>query len=118
MSDNPLETTPETEAHIKERARHLWEADGSPAGREDEYHERADELVRMEMAGNPGQLPNPVNSGNPIPGGIGEEAASQANSGEIPGRLTDQGDVRQPPMTRDQLRHDAADEEPDRGDAP
>lgn len=118
MSDNPLETTPETEARIQERARRLWEADGSPMGRQDEYRERADELVRMEMAGTPGQLPNPVNSDNPLPGVVIEEASIQANYGEIPGRLTDQGDVRQTPMTRDQLRHDAEEEQPDRGDAP
>lgn len=118
MSDNPLETTPETEARIKERARSLWEADGSPAGREDEYRERADELVRMEMAGTPGQLPNPLTLDEPIPGVVVEEAAIQANYGEIPGHLTDQGDVRQTPMTRDQLRHEAEEEEPDRGDTP
>ena len=46
MSDNPLETTPEREAQVKARARQLWEADGRPPGREDDYTERADELIR------------------------------------------------------------------------
>lgn len=117
MSDNPLETTPELDARIQERARHLWEADGSPKGREDEYRERADELVRMEMAGNPGQLPNPETLDEPIPGVVVEEAAIQENYGEIPGRMTDQGDWRQTPMTRDELRH-ADEQQPDHGATP
>ena len=34
MSDNPLQPNPEREARIRERAYHLWEADGRPHGRE------------------------------------------------------------------------------------
>ena len=48
MSDNPLESNPERDARIRERAYHLWEADGRPHGREKEYWERAEDLIGME----------------------------------------------------------------------
>ena len=107
MSDNPLESTPEREAAVQARARSLWEADGSPAGPMDNYTERADELVRMEMAGTPGQLPNPMTRNDPMPGVTVEEASIQENLGEFPGgsSVADQGEWRETPMTRDELRH-------------
>lgn len=117
MSDNPLETSPELEGRIAARAQALWEAEGSPAGRLDEYRERADELVRMEMSGNPAQLPNPMTQDEPMPGVVVEEAAIQENYGDVPGRMTDQGDWRQTPMTREELRH-PEDRQPDHGDTP
>lgn len=40
MSDNPLEPNPQREARIRRRAQLLWEADGRPRGREQEYLER------------------------------------------------------------------------------
>ena len=116
MSDNPLETNPEREAEIEARANALWEAAGSPEGSIDEYRERADELVRMEMAGNSGQ--KPVDSG-PIPGVIVEEASIQENLGELPGArgMADQGEWRETPMTREKLR-EGGEEQPRRGDSP
>ena len=117
MSDNPLETTPRMQAVIDDRARALWEDDGSPEGRLDEYKERAEELVQMERAGPVGQLPNPMNEDNPMPGVIVEEASIQENLGEIPGRMTDRGDWRQTPMTREELRHED-ERQPDHGDTP
>lgn len=103
MSDNPLESSPERDAQVEARAKSLWEADGEPEGGMDEYRERADELVRMEMAGNPGQLP--VDDGSPIPGVIVEEASIQQNLGEFPGGMgvADQGEWRETPMTRKEL---------------
>ena len=116
MSDNPLESSPEREAAITARARTLWEADGSPKGRMDEYRERADELARMEMAGVPGQLP--VDDGSPIPGVIVEEASIQENLGEFPaGRMSDQGEWRETPMTREELR-EGGEAQPRRGESP
>ena len=119
MSDNPLDPTPEYEAAVKSRARQLWEADGSPDGAMDEYTERADELLRMEMAGASGQLPNPMTQNERMPGITVEEASIQQNLGEFPGgsSVADQGQWRETPMTRDELRQgdpSAA----DRGDAP
>ena len=106
MSDNPLETSPEREARIDAVARELWEADGKPAGREPEFRERADELVRMEMAGNVGQAPNPMTQGERIPGVMVEEASIQDNLGEFPGAsgAADQGEKRMTPM--DHRPHD------------
>ena len=104
MSDNPLETTPEREAEIEARAKLLWEADGSPKDAMPEYRERADELIRIELAGVPAQLP--IDDGSPIPGVIVEEASIQQNYGEFPGArgAADQGEWRETPMTRDELR--------------
>ena len=49
-------------------------------------------------------VPNPMTRNEPIPGVDVEEAAIQENYGEIPGRLTDQGDRRQTPMTKEERR--------------
>ena len=100
MSDNPLEPNPGRDARIKEVARELWDADGRPAGREAEYTERADELVRMEMAGRTGQIANPQTEGEAVPGMVVEEASIQDNLGEFPGASSaaDQGEKRMTPM--------------------
>jgi hypothetical protein len=39
------------------RAYHLWEADGRPQGREEEFWERARELIAIEDSPTVGQLP-------------------------------------------------------------
>ncbi len=122
MSDNPLESSPERDARIKARARHLWEEAGSPDGGMDEFTERADELVRMEDASGFGQLPNPMTLDKPIPGVVVEEASIQENLGEFPGaRVADQGEWRETPMTRkEELKElsDDSDSGPERGGAP
>jgi hypothetical protein len=51
MSDDPEKNTPERVNRIRERAYHLWEADGSPEGREQEYWERAEAMVGKEESG-------------------------------------------------------------------
>ncbi len=122
MSDNPLESSPERDARIKARARHLWEEAGSPDGGMDEFTERADELVRMEDASGFGQLPNPMTLNEPIPGVVVEEASIQENLGEFPGAsVADQGEWRETPMTRKEelkeLSYDSG-SEPERGEAP
>ena len=101
MSDNPLETTPEREHEIEARAKSLMEEAGG-AGAIEDFRERADELIRMEHAGNPGQLPNPMNHPEII-----EEASIQENLGEFPGARSaaDQGERRETPMTREELHH-------------
>ncbi len=96
MSDNPLESSPERDAAIAARAKALWEAAGSPEGGMDEYTERADELIRMEMAGVPGQLP--IETRDRV-----DEAALEENLGEFPGQQNDQGDRMQSPMTRAEM---------------
>lgn len=63
--------------------------------------------------------PNPMTQNEPIPGVEVEEAAIQENYGETPGRLTDQGDWRQTPMTKEELRqYEEGKTQPTRGDAP
>ncbi len=102
MSDNPLDDTPARAARVRDRARHLWEADGRPAGQEDEFLERARELIAIEDSAGAGLLPVTPDRGPP--GTVVDEAAIEDNLGEFPGRLTDQGDRRQTPMTREELR--------------
>ncbi len=106
MSENPLDPSPQFQAHVKALANQLWRADGSPAGRLDEYLERADELARMQAAGPTGLEPNPMTLNEPIPGVVVEEASIQENLGEFPGArgMADQGEWRETPMTREELR--------------
>jgi Protein of unknown function (DUF2934) len=119
MSDNPLEMTPEREARIRERAYHLWEADGRPHGRETEFWERASELIGMEDHAGAALKPNPMTRDAPDPGDTVEEAAIQENYGEFPDRLADQGEWRGTPMTKEQERRWAAGKlEPSHGDTP
>ena len=119
MSDNPLEMTPEREARIRARARHLWEADGRPKGREQEYWERARELIGMEDHAGAALEPNPMTRNEPEPGVTVEEAEIQENYGEFPGRMTDQGDWRPTPMTKDEEHQwEEGKLQPDHGDTP
>src|SRR3954452_6613534 len=92
MARNPLATDPAYEQRVRERAYHLWQADGKPHGRDIEYWERARELVGMEESAGSGLLPNPQSHPD-APGETGvEEAEIQENLGEFPGPLTDQGE--------------------------
>lgn len=99
---NPLAPDPAREQRIREHAYHLWQADGSPHGRDMEYWERADELVRMEEAGPTAQLPNPATAPGADPTRTEpiEEAQIQENLGEFPDRFTDQGERRQTPAVK------------------
>jgi len=97
MARNPLATGPEYEQRVRERAYHLWEADGMPHGRDIEYWERARELIGMEDSAGAGLLPNPQShADSPVETGV-EEAEIQENLGEFPGPLTDQGEEQQMP---------------------
>jgi hypothetical protein len=109
MTDSPLEISPELEARIRVRARHLWESDGSPRGRELDYRENARELIAIEDSAGAGQLPNPITQGVSPSEDVIEEASIQENYGEFPDRFTDQGDRRETPMTRDELRKSGQD---------
>jgi len=88
---------------IRERALEHWRKDGSPAGRLDEYIERARELQAIIDNPTAGQLPNPmtVHHNEVGPRQPVEEAELQENLGEFPSLLgEDQGDHLQAPMTR------------------
>ena len=115
MSDNPLDPSPAQQQAMRDRAQHLWKVDGCPAGGPEAYYDQADALIRMESAGATGQLENPMTH----PSKFVEEASIQANLGEFPGgsSVADQGEWRETPMTREELRH-PGDSSADRGDAP
>ena len=95
--DNPLDPSPEHEQRIRERAYHLWEADGRPDGREAEYWERARELDAI--ATSPGAALRPIDAPE-----VMDQAALQDNLGEFPDRSADQGERRVAPMTKKQAR--------------
>jgi hypothetical protein len=107
MSEMRMADAKDDEARIRERAYHLWEADGRPHGREREFWERAEELIGMECNATAGRLPNPMMHRGPIPGVAIEEAEIQENYGEAPGRFTDQGDRPQTPKPRARTRRTA-----------
>ena len=118
MSDNPLEMTPEREQRIRERAYHLWQADGEPHGQELNYWERARELVGMEESAGAGQVPAPDPDAEPTDG-IVEEASIQENLGAVPARSPARGVGAQTPMSREQQKGARRpDAQPTRGDAP
>jgi Protein of unknown function (DUF2934) len=92
MSDNPLEEDFAREQRIRERAYHLWQADGCPAGSDLEYWERARELIAIEDSRGAGQLPGNSDEGRWVEGHLVEEASLEENLGEFPDRLSDQGE--------------------------
>ncbi len=94
---NPLDPAPEFEEKVRIRAYHLWEADGGPVGRDQEYWERAEELERLQSSAGAGL--KTVQQAETI-----DQAALQDNLGEFPDRSADQGEHRSAPMTRSQLR--------------
>jgi hypothetical protein len=101
MSSNPLEHDAARDARIRERAYHLWKADGEPHGRDAEYWERASELVGMEESAGYGQISPQEDEARRVDGQIVEEASIQENLGEFPDRQTDQGDrVETPKLTK------------------
>ena len=104
MSSNPLEDDPGRIARIRERAYHLWEQDGGPHGRDQEYWERARELVGIEESPGAGLIDAPLERATAVQGAPVEEASIQENYGEFPDRFTDQGDRRETPMTRQEMR--------------
>jgi hypothetical protein len=98
--DNPLENNRAREERVRERAYHLWEADGKPYGRDVEYWERARELIGMEDSAGSGLLPNPQSHPESVRETGVEEAEIQENLGEFPDRFTDQGEVQPTPTAR------------------
>jgi hypothetical protein len=105
MLNNPLHDNPEREQRVRERAYHLWEADGKPHGRDVEYWQRARELIAMEENVEAGRLPNPqAHTDSAHETGV-EEAEIQENLGEFPDPLADQGEWQPvPPPARSPRR--------------
>src|ERR1700759_5275620 len=91
---------------IRQRAERMGRDDGCPAGRMDEYLERARELQAIIENPNAGRLPNPmtIHHGMVTPEQPVEEAELMENLGEFPTLLGAQGDHVQTPMTRRKAR--------------
>jgi hypothetical protein len=101
MTENPLADDPQREARIRTRAYFLWLSAGKPDGRDQEFWERACELVAMEENPQAGRIPVTA------PDGTGPEAAElEANLGEFPSRLTDQGDRPSTPAPQPRAHND------------
>jgi|ERR1700712_223960 DUF2934 family protein len=101
MPTNPLESDPDREHRIRERAYHLWIDEGRPHGRDHEFWERARELIGMEESRGAGQLPNPQTTGqDPAQEQPVEEAFIQENLGEFPDRFADQGEAETTPKAK------------------
>ena len=95
MSHTSVQSTPERENRIRERAYHLWEADGHPRGRDREYWERAELLINIEESSEAKQSPS------------AQTGSGTAHGAAIEGfgdRRTEQGALRQTPKTRKRLR--------------
>lgn len=112
MASNPLDDgDPERIERIRDRAYHLWQSEGEKHGHDEEYWERAQELIGMEKSAGAGQLPNPmtVPGSDPNRPTIIEESAIQENLGEFPGQA-DQGEDQ--PFPTAAATHEAQDTGP------
>ena len=105
MSDNPLDPSPEFERRVRERAYLMWEREGRPEGRAEEFWERARELEAMAAHPQAALLPNPqTEHAVPVAGPPVEGAELMENLGEFPDRVADQGEHLTAPMTRKRAR--------------
>lgn len=95
---------PGLERRVRERARRLWQEDGSPKGREDEYLERARELEAIAAHPGFGLMPNPLTEAERRPSADQPVEPPEAveNQADVPGPLTDQGE--RPPAPRREAR--------------
>ena len=101
---NPLMTDPEREQRIRERAYHLWEAEGKPHGRDVEFWERARELAAIEESVGAGHLPRSQSHPESARETGVERAEIQENLGEFPDRFADQGEVQPTPKPKRKAR--------------
>jgi hypothetical protein len=100
----PLAIDPEREQRIRERAYHLWEADGKPYGHDVEYWERARELTGVEESAGSDLLPDPQTvPDRPRQSDI-EKPGTQAKRREFPDRLADNGEVKTTPVPKRRAR--------------
>ncbi|BAK82908.1 hypothetical protein GLX_04960 [Komagataeibacter medellinensis NBRC 3288] len=105
--DNPLETTPQTQARIAAKAKEMWEADGRPGCGPQAYTEAASELIGMESNPDAGQVPvdSPVPldaNGQPV-----EQAWLEENLGNPGGSEDELDDRREVPFATRQEEEDA-----------
>ena len=65
MSDDPQKNTTERAHRVRERAYRLWEADGRPEGREQEYWERAEAMEKARSKAGRARQPTEHRTGAP-----------------------------------------------------
>ncbi|HET6234588.1 MAG TPA: DUF2934 domain-containing protein [Acetobacteraceae bacterium] len=104
MPDTPLLNTPARHDRIRQRAYLLWEADGRPHGRDQEYWQRAEALISLEHPAAAGQLPNPQTKPVSVPGAKVETAKTPDSREESPDRSTEQTVRRPAPKGRARAR--------------
>jgi hypothetical protein len=71
MADTENDMNEDRETQIRERAYQLWQADGAPDGRADEYWQRAEQQLDAEGSsadGQPADLPADQSAKRRIPG--------------------------------------------------
>ncbi|MEJ8570460.1 DUF2934 domain-containing protein [Microbaculum marinum] len=78
------------EKRIDARARHLWEQEGAPAGRQDEFRDMARELIAIEDNPHAAKKPLPRSGAEARQRDV-EPIEAVENQGEFP-TLTDQGE--------------------------
>jgi hypothetical protein len=88
----------ERETRVRERAYFLWEAEGCPDGRADEFWQRARKLIGMEE---PGGAEMPPLAIDPVPDVRDEKAALREELDRMRDRVSDLGDPKTPPAGAD-----------------
>ena len=94
MNEGQHDNRDPDEDRIREKAYHLWVAEGRPEGREKDHWELARELVAIEDSQRSTLLPPPLDDGEPI-----EPVEAFENQADVPG-LTDQGEGEPGPSRR------------------
>jgi hypothetical protein len=88
----------ERETLVRERAYFLWEAEGCPDGRADEFWERARKLIGMEGTGGADVPPLAI---DPVPDVSDEKAVLREELDRVRDRVSDRGDPKPPPPGAD-----------------
>jgi hypothetical protein len=83
----------EREIRIREKAYSLWEAEGCPDGRADEFWERARKLIGMEGTGGADVPPLAI---DPVTDVSDEKAALREEFDRVRDRVSDLGDSKTP----------------------
>jgi hypothetical protein len=103
-SRNPLAVDPEREHRVRERAYHLWEADGKPHGRDVEYWEKARELIGREESADIAHPPDPKVAAKAARQTSNEETTIRENPGESLNRPLDKVEAKPTPAPKRKSR--------------
>jgi hypothetical protein len=104
MVRNPSATDPSREHRVRERAYHLWEADGKPHGRDVEYWERARELVGTEESTSNEESPDAATPSDRPPRTAAEPANGHGKPGKAAGQSTGRSEATPAPTAKRRSR--------------